>query len=74
MWLTYEVEKGKENLKWIQELCHFFNERRRPLTIFRKSSVVNVVSFLEPPHETLWVKTEYSLFFFTFTVTLMHKK
>ena len=29
---------------------------------------------MEMPHETLWIKTKYTLFFFTFTVKLMHKK
>ena len=70
----YEVVKGKENLKWIQETYHIFNERNRSLTIISKSSVLNVVGFLELPNENLWVKTKYTLFFFTFTVKLMHKK
>ena len=71
--MTYELVKGKKNLKWIQEPFHIFNKHRRLLTIIRKSSIVNVVSFLEPPHETLWMKTKYTLFFFAFTVKLMHK-
>ena len=73
-WLTYQVVQGKENVKWIQEPCHIFNERCSPLTIIRKSSIVNEVSFLESLDETLWVKTEYTLFFFTFIIKLIHKK